>query len=202
MKTGLVGWAPRAHRASQPEPWFGGNHLVGTGCPPYPAAFRPAALLASFLAAVFPASSMATKEYMPAPGASELAHVVTFGDWNSGDRIGVVRYVQSSAGIDHSRSRAWVQWVEYVGEMGYSTKIVATREIAVLKGNYGIYVPTPKMRNGKLVLFATHSFEKCTFKVSLTASDIGRLNVEAAEETQSISDLACKIKNNRPSFEQ
>ena len=147
------------------------------------------------------ASAVAAPEDMPKPRAPELAHVVIFGDWNKGERTGIVRYVQSAAGIEHARSRAWVQWVEFTGEMGYDTKIVASRELDQLKGNFGIFVPTPEFRNGKLILYASHSFEHCTFKLSLIATDIGRVTVTATAEAQSAARSICKVRDNKPFFD-
>ncbi len=190
----LVGWALRAHQGVEEAVARMLKTLCGTGLTPTIGAMLCLSVLA-------PPNVSAAATKMDTPSVPEVAHVVIFGDWADGDRVGVVRYVHSSAGVEHPRSRAWVQWVEYEGEMGLSPKLVATREIDVLKGSYIVHVPTPNTRSGKLVLFASHSFERCTFRLSLATTEIGRLSIVAAAKGKSAADPICKIKSNRPVFE-
>ena len=181
-------------------------HLKVTANPGHASLLRATSLRVAVtaiasLSMCIPLLANAAKEYMPAPGMPELAHAVIFGDWNKGEQTGVVRYVQSAAGIQHSRSRAWVQWIEFSGTMGYDAKIVATKEIGLLKGNFGVSVPTPEFRNGKLVLYAFHTFEHCTFKLTLNAIDVGRVTATVTGEAMSPGIAICKIRNNKPVFD-
>jgi hypothetical protein len=218
VKKFFVGWARRAHRASQQESWFGSNHLVGTVCPPYRAptqvtrrqrVARPtelrSALRATILVAglITSAGSTAATESDPliAPTNPHLTFAGIVDEWKDEKREGFVRIAILDLGWEHVVSRVWLQWIERSGDDASGNTIVATTEVRELSRWVTVTPPTlPKTARTALLVTGTHSFANCDFVFQVQATSIGKYTGKFVRPSAK-SSRACAFKGGKIVFE-